>query len=798
MAEYGTPTRTPIKDAQSGNIVAPSQQEVAIQGQMRNRGAGYDRDAVGVGLQSAALALGGALSKFSEDASNETDMQSTLNAAMRQGQEQGINEVDADNKRTGWKKAVFGQDAGYIEAQRRAATNAVRERGIETSANMVTHAGTPPNEFMQALTTQKQELLEKYEDVDTRMLVSQMFDKQATGLARTHQKEFEGYTQLQNRETSKTEMQLIVDQANVDAASGISTPDAANRLIMEPMDGIFQHKSKPSTMEDSAYQQVIVETLASNLEAGNVAFYRAAEASGYLGKLSPTQTNKLTTAKGKFETKLADEAAFIVEDVQSQAFGAQSASEVDAIYAIGLEKLNAVDMRHPDLSFKAKTALSTQENEALGNRHTFMQRFKALEKEKQRDVDKALKKEVKLEQDANDQRQLQTQLQGQTKDDIVQIPLTNKRGTAALDGIFMKNLNRLLGTEDLTPREAAATLLTDDQANKSIVQSWEQTTHSSTIVDAALEAYVNSDLSHMVDMKGQIEQEAITQMGMVERFHQASPKKFAASLGSKYGSYLMKIRGINAGQTADRINNDIKAYELNKLTGKDTYIPTVDHKGKNVSKVAFVTDFLGQEVGRTPSGGFFSRSKASDTRQVTSATIAEAMTIFNDGVAIHQGDAESAKKYTLDIIRNSGEPVTLSGKSASGESFEKGMIVHGASNLNIRTPLGDLLTYGESKEYFADAIAGLLGNADTTKEGAVPITRLGDVPDLRISTITGYDGIFLTTPASPNPFPITIEQLQLLEADAAEKAEQDEEDAYNAKRVARKKAEQIPFRAPRM
>jgi hypothetical protein len=333
-------------------------------------------------------------------------------------------------------------------------------------------------------------------------------------------------------------------------------------------------------------------------------------------------------------------------------------------------------MRHPDLSFKAKKALATQESEAKSNRFTYMQRFKALEKEKVRDVEKAIKKSVELEQAKTNKQNLRLSFGGNsfretdaTSANIVQIPLSNKDGTIALDGILMDDINRVTGNEQLTPREAAGKLLSDDKANKHATRSWKQTTHSSEIIDSALQAYVNSDLSHMVDMKGQITQQAIAQMGMVERFHQANSPKFTKALGSKYGSYLMKIRGINAGQTADRINNDIKAYELNKLTGKDTYIPTVDHKGKNVSKVAFVTDFLQGAVGRTVNTAWFGGSQTSDNRQVTSTTISESLAIFNDGVAIHQGDAEAAKKYTLDIIANSGTPVSLSSKASSGETF---------------------------------------------------------------------------------------------------------------------------------
>ncbi len=780
MATFGQPTRTPIKDAQSGNIVAPKKSIQAVQASTRNPNEGYQSDVLNKGVQSIAMSLGEALGAIAEDVNTGINAQKTLDAAMRQGQQQGINEADADNKRTGWKKAIFGQDAGYIEAQRRAATNAVRASGVETSANMVTHAGTPPNEFMDSLADQKTELLEKYEDAETRLLVSEMFDKQAVGLARTHQKEFEGYTQLQNKETSALEMQLIVDQANVDGASGISTPEAGNRLIMEPMNGIFSHSSKPTNMEDSAYQQVIVETLATNLSQGNVSFYRAADNMGYLSKLSKKQQSTLDRAKRAYEVKLEDEAAYIVEDIQSQALDAESGDEVEAIYAIGLEKLNDVDMRHPDLSFKAKKGLKTQLSEAKGNRFTYMQRFKALEKEKQRDIVKATKKEVELETAKDNKNSLRVSMRGG-----VSIPLSKKEGTIALDGILMDDINRVTGSESLTPREASGKILIDDKANKQAVRSWKQTTHSSAIVDATLQAYVNSDLNQMVDEKGKLLPEAIEQLGMIERFKQANPKKFAKSLGTTgYAHYLMKQRGINAGQTIDRINKDIDAYDQNKLAGNDTYIaPVMD--GKNVSKVNFVTDFLNSEVAKPPE----SRFSSTPSNRVTSASISESLQIFNDGLTIHKGDAEAAKQYTLDIVRNSAEIVTLTGVATSGEEYESSFIIQGASAIQneLSTPLSELINYAEGKDGFAKAIEGLLGDTSVLdKKNQQPLTKLSQVQNLDIYTIQGYDGIFLNTPSSPNPFEITLEQLQDFDQRITRGKQQDALDKENAKLAERK------------
>ena len=277
---------------------------------------------------------------------------------------------------------------------------------------------------------------------------------------------------------------------------------------------------------------------------------------------------------------------------------------------------------------------------------------------------------------------------------------------------------------------------------------------------------------------------------MVERFYQASPKKFVAAAGSTgFAHYLMKRNGMNAGQTVDRINKDIDRFDVNKLEGKDNYVPTVDHEGKNVSKMNFVTEFMQKEVGRTVNTDWFGGDKVSDRRSVTSASVSEALAIFETGVKIYKGDAEAAKAYTLDVIRNSAETVTLTSKSSEGKEYESAHVIMGASELQgqLDTPLGDLINYGENQEFFAKAIEGLLGDTSVLdKKNQLPVTKLSDVANLEIYTITGYDGIFLNIQSSPNPFPITLEQLQGLDAKNSRQKKRKAMDEENKKIVERK------------
>ena len=803
MAEYGTPTRTPIGDAASGNIKAPKKRVTTVQGSGIQQ-SGYESTARDSAVNSFASGLGKALGQFAADKGDSIRSQQTLDAATRQGESAAINEVDADNKRTGWQNTLFGQDAGYIEAQRRAATNAVRTNAIEITGNMVNHAGTPPDEFREELGTQKKALLDKYDDVETRKLVSDMFDKSAEGLSRTHYKEFAANTQMANKAEARTEMQLIVDSVNQDAASGISTKVAADSLVLEPMKAIFSHTDKPSTQSHQSYQQVVSETLNENLAQGNVSFYRAAEANGYLDKLDKKQRRELETAKGKYEGKLKAEASYIVESAQSEAYDAQSEAEVDAIYATALEALNGLDMRSLDLSFKSKSGLAGQISEAKGNQYTFMQRFKALHKEQEAAAKKAIKLEVQTNQDAENKQSFELSLggtllpedpnQAPEVSDLVQPVLSKKAGTKAQDAVLMDRATRIAGNPELTPREASSLLLTDDNVNKRMLSVWKQNDHSSDIVDSSLAAFINSDLSQIVhesgDKKGQLLPEAIKQLGMVERFYQANSKKFIESTGSTgFSHYLMKRRGINAGHTIDRINNDIDTFDKNKAEGKTNYIPTVDHSGKNISKATFVTDFMESEVGKTYNDDWFGGDQASDNRQLTRASMQDAMAIFDTGITIHKGDPEAAKQYTLDMIRNSAETITL-----TSDGNEKSHVMLGAATLQTQldTPLSDLINYGESSEFFAYAVEGVLGDTSVLdKKTQKPLTKLSEVQNLEVYTITGYDGIFLKSPASPNPFPITLEQLQQLDGKNKRQKQRKALDEENAKLLKRAQSQRL-------
>ena len=200
-----------------------------------------------------------------------------------------------------------------------------------------------------------------------------------------------------------------------------------------------------------------------------------------------------------------------------------------------------------------------------------------------------------------------------------------------------------------------------------------------------------------------------------------------------------------------------------------------------------MSDLLDREVGKTYEDPWFGDGPSSNNIAPTRASLQDALSIFETGLVIHKGDPEAAGQYTKDLIRNSASTVTI---SSNGE--EKAHVIMGAGRVEkqLNTPLSDLINYGESSDYFMFAVESLLGDTSVLdKKNQQPLTKLSDVENLQITTIPGYDGIILNSPSAPNPFPITLEQLQDLEARNTRHANEIALKAENKKTVERRRIE---------
>ena len=773
--------------AESVNLTAPKRSAQAVQGSMVSN-QGYESTVVDDGVSSFAKGLGSALGQFSSDNGDSIRAQQTLDASFRQGEELAMNEVDADNKRSGIALSLFGQDAGWAEADRRLATNAVREEGIKTTANMNEHARLTPKEFREQLSTQKKALLEKYDDKDTRLSVSATFDETAQGLARVHGKEHQGLIQLTNRKNVSQELRLSIDSLNQHATFGISTPEAATKLITKPVDDILSGRTKPSTMSDFAHNQMIAESLYDQLEQGNVGWYRAIKSYGY-DKFDDKQLKALETAKGKYTKKLNDDASVIVEELEWKASNAKSIKEVDAIYAQGFKELSALDTRSLDTTFLDTEGYVNERNEARANQYTYTERLRQRAKEQKAAVDKAAKTEAKADQAEANVIAVRLKAHGTTDttttdgkaDALVQIPLSKQDGDIAVNTAIAQDVKKAAGMDDsVSDQEISLKILTDDKSADAAMRMWTSSQFAANLVKNAFVPFVESDLSTLTDEKGQVTPDAIKMLARMQKFNIKNPEKFSKMLGpTGYDHYLGLQTGIGAGHTVEKINSDRALYDSKKAEGSTTYQHTYNAEGEQVSKDTFVKDALAFDLGKTIKGsnwyGGEITSRVNGTP--TGAAVATANRLFNKGLVMYDNDPYAAKQYMLDIVKNSAETITLGANPTH--------VVMGADRVqrNLDMNIGDILNYGDDTGHWADTILGIVGETrGLDKKDHKGFTKLSDISNLNITTIPGYSGLFLSTPTSNAPYPINLDQLQELQGMAQEAKNVAESNAIEKKK----------------
>jgi len=758
---------------ESVSIKAPKRNAPAVQGSMVSK-QGYKSTVVEDGLTSMAQGLGAALGQFAEDNGASIRAQQTLDASARQGESLAMNEVDADNKRSGIALSLFGQDAGWEEANRKLATNAVREEGIRATANMNESAQLTPRAYRETLAKQKQTLLDTYDDIETRVAVSTAFDETAEGLGRVHAKEHQGLIQLTNRKVVSQELRLSIDKLNQHATFGLSTPEAANKLINEPVKDILSGKTKPTTMSDFAHTQMLAESLYDQLEQGNVGWYRAVKAHGF-DKFDDKQLKALETAKGKYTKKLNDDASVIVEELEWNASNAKTIAEVDEIYNAGYKELEALDVRSLDTTFLDTEGYVNERNEARANQYKYTERLRKRNKEKQRAVDKAAETSTKAEQAAENVRivrmKAHASLDSTTTDGIatnlITPPVTTAEGAVAVNTAIAEDVKKAAGMDDgVSDRDISVKILTDDKSADAAMRMWSSTQFKSDLIKNAFLPFVESDLSTLTTDTGQVDESAVAILGRMQKFKLRNPKKFAQMLGpTGYDHYIGLQLGIGAGHSVTRINSDRALYDKQKAEGSTSYQHTyID--GEEVSKDAFVKDALQYELNQSIEGS-----------RPTRASFAVASKLYDRGLVMYNQDPHAAKQYMLDAVKNSAEMIQLGDNSTH--------MVMGADRVqkNLTMDIGDLLNYGDSIGHWDQTILGLVGETrGLDKKDHKGFTKLSDISNLSITTIPGYSGLFLSTPTSNAPYPINLDQLQELQGMAQEAKNLAESNAIEKKK----------------
>lgn len=327
--QYGLPQRSAVQDANEGKINPPALKRdtsVATTSATKQL-SDVHLEELNIGQELGSV-LGGFISQHAEDIYAKQKLQ----VATRKGLDEGIHLVDKTNKRTGFMEAVFGQHAGYREAQQRAVETRVNKDYLRVQSELDKYAGSDPVEFhKQVIEPKLTELATLYkDDPETRELAETAFIDSAQKLVKQQQADYIAYGVEQNKQTTIDSLNVKIDQWKVDKSKLVDPVAQADMDQMMVQD--FQKSTKGAT--DIATKQMQFEVIDQQIKAGNIDMYNLLKNDGWTDSLTPTQKAKVDQAIVHYDAKLVQEAALLNTQTDAQLYEAESETDVDAILSV--------------------------------------------------------------------------------------------------------------------------------------------------------------------------------------------------------------------------------------------------------------------------------------------------------------------------------------------------------------------------------------------------------------------------------------------------------------------------------
>lgn len=351
MAEFGQPTRSATSDANAGVVNPPAKQRVARTSITTDK---RSLSAADKGIQQVGSALGSALQGMLVEEANNINEQRVIDAQTRQGVDGAINAVDKVKQRTGWEKAVFGENIEYRAAQQRAVENKVQASYLEQLAGVDGYAGDTPEQYHERLRAQNNEILSQYDDdPDTKQKVTAALATSNKKLANAHYKSHYAYNQKQQQETVRTRMMQTLDGFNLERMNNIEPDEQVAH--MEDVRTFFSEKGKPDGMTPVAYRALQLDVIKTHMKNGNMGALKAAQAVGFDKNLSAGEQAQWDGALAAYDTQFGQKADLVRTTADLAIANATTTREVEA----------AVSKKDRDLQELFKGASGTQQSQLI-------------------------------------------------------------------------------------------------------------------------------------------------------------------------------------------------------------------------------------------------------------------------------------------------------------------------------------------------------------------------------------------------------------------------------------------------
>tara|TARA_R110000851_G_scaffold57574_2_gene134055 strand:- start:2357 stop:4699 length:2343 start_codon:yes stop_codon:yes gene_type:complete len=737
--KFGEPRRSATQDANQG-IINPPTIKTTASSFSSSRSVQVD-----TGVAQFGAALGSALAGRLKNESVNIDEQRMVDATMRQGEENAINRADATSKRTGWTKAVFGQNIEYRAAQQRAAQNAVASNYLEQAFQVDEFAGESSKEYKQRLKGGLDQVLAPYgDDVETKQLVASAYAISAGKLADKQAEAHYAYSQTQQRKTYVDKVDTAFDTMTLDAMS-ITTPEQAQAVIAGSH-ALFNGDLIPEGMDSIAARSVINEGINKSLRGGNIGAYNAAKEFGWFDNQSPSEQVAHDTAVKSYDVDFGNKVSLAYSTASLAWAEAVSLDQVESIHGNLKQNLTTLALRSSGTS---KAALALMGKRVNAAEYVNSEEAKKLTKDKALEV--ALKKadvarrkamdkavEVELEQMQSDD--LKAALRSTDPEEAAGIlneyaPKKDKLQEAQ-DAVFVEDISRLLGEgETVTSVEATRAVLTDPTIARQVANSIKGKQVDSPFLKRTIETVING-FNGLVDSDtGQINEKGITAFQSIDQFAQ-NKGGFMSMIGKENYHRLSVIqRGLSLKQTVPMIQKRLDALDLNKENRAKYSNNLVLGKGQN--KRDHVSSQVHNITGKYP----------------TPQALGHYMEEFDNGLVINQGDSTGANDYLYQSVQNAA-------LNYNGHALEGGKGLDNVTEYNFKQLMdGAQRSWGNSASMLTGALHQLGNNLADDK--GVALTKLAQDPSLNMYVVDGMDGFYLdSTSAVSGPVFISHDRMR--------------------------------------
>lgn len=683
------------------------------------------------------LALTDALAKRTTGVDNNTLEQQALNRTIQAGQEHAINSIDANKKRMGWERGVFGENIEYRAAQQRAAENAVQDGYLQQATEISEFAGETPTEYAIRLKDGLNTILEPYGgDVETKRIVTAAWAKASAKLSAKQYEEHYAWNQVQQRDTYSKQVEGNFNALTVDATL-ITTAEEAD-LLMEGAAKMFTNDAVPKGMNKLAARSVMNEQVGKQLRENNIGAYKAAKAAGWIEGLNPKEMQVMDSHIAAYDNDFNKE-LFTMTD--RGYWGIKTANTPDEALAMFPAMLNEVD------SAEMRSTESPAGDKAIAAARVriLKMREQALKEASRRGV--AIVDQRNLEIAVRDPDPVSragkyASLQSKT-DNIGFKPATKKDIIRVLDETIVDDIAMLSGAKGgMTQDEALTAMMANPKIAGFVSDRMNGRQIQSAFVTRATTTFING-FHTLTNEDGQLNEKGIAAMQSIAQFAQ-DEETFKLSVGTAASDdYDIIRRGMSVGETTDMIRNKLDLFHVN--AGDRDAIASRWPLPKDTTKREYVANLVRQfdPNGNLPEG----------------QSLSVYMKDYDKALVMYQGDHQAAGRYLNTSVRSAGlayDKYYIPGGQKLNDvtSFNFDELMRGVQNVPASANASLLTGY---LEVLNPNRAGKDNNPSTWR------TSVNDVKGLKMYVVDGVDGFFLTSDNAQGD--VHIDEAQMLEWD---------------------------------